>query len=62
MTEAETILQILSDYLKANPSIRFCQALSNLNILQKFPVHSGTKDIEDPYYNTDKDVLERIKT
>lgn len=44
------ILDKLFEYLKRNPDIRFCQALSNLNIA----THRALDDKENrPYNNVD---------
>lgn len=46
----------LSLYFYRNPHIRFGQALWNLGILQGTP-----ETIKDPFYDSDKDILERVK-
>jgi hypothetical protein len=65
--ETKQILELLGEYLKKNPDIRFCQALHALNINETKNIYSGHngEDVEecikDNYYNTDEKVLERIK-
>ena len=59
------ILLLLTQYLEANPTIRFCQALSNLNINEIQVIYSNTEEVEqtvikDNYYNSDELVLSRI--
>ncbi len=64
--ECKTILDVLTKYLTANPDIRFCQALVDLNINQidRSPVISGgmirTNEIKDNYYDTNHQVLDRL--
>jgi hypothetical protein len=45
------ILQLLEDYLLMNPKIRFCQALYNLNIVDK----------EDRFYEDSSKTLTRLR-
>ncbi len=63
--EHKAILSIIEQYLKDNPSIRFCQALFNLNINmfqnERDPALAGNL-LRDPYNDTDKQVLERMKS
>jgi hypothetical protein len=63
MTESQIILNMIGKYLEDNPEIRFMQALTNLNINQFADIKEpGSKNwlLRDPYYDTDKKVLERI--
>lgn len=61
---AKAIIQIITDYMEANPSVRFGQALFNLNINQfedpKEPSNKGYL-LRDIYNDTDSKILERIK-
>lgn len=59
-TESIQILQILSDYLNENPSIRFGQALFNLGI-NEFDSSKNTPTLRDIYNDTDKRILDRVK-
>ncbi len=63
MKDSDIILSIIQQYLKDNPSIRFTQALFNLNINQfgGIDINSERQLLRDPYNDTDKQVLERIK-
>lgn len=54
------ILELLDAYLKANPQIRFTQALFNLDINQ-FAEEKPTSNFRDNYNDTDDDVLKRVK-
>jgi hypothetical protein len=54
------ILNILGTYLKANPDIRFGQALVNVNIIG-IKVKESKIEVEDPYYVDDEDILKKIK-
>lgn len=64
MTENQkTLIEILSEYLKKNPNLRFSQALFNLNINQfADPINPETKGflLKDIYNDTDEQLLERI--
>lgn len=66
----KTILLILQQYIEANPTVRFNQALSNLNIVVRdthtmydvagnviYPEHS----IKDDYYTEPEYILKRMK-
>lgn len=57
------IMTVLGEYLNANPSIRFGQALYNLNINQfvndKDP-DKGNYALRDIYNDTDDEILKRI--
>lgn len=59
--EHKIILTIIEQYLKDNPSIRFGQALFNLNINQ-FKMADTNQLIRDIYNDTDDQILKRIKT
>ena len=56
---AQLILQTLTDYLTANPSIRFTRALFNLGI-NEFQSGEGTL-FRDNYNDTDERVLKKMK-
>lgn len=61
--KTKTILTILEQYLEANPSIRFCQALSNLNINEFSNKPSPGADnwkLRDNYNDTNEQVLIRM--
>ncbi len=60
MKQNEVILSILTQYLKDNPTIRFGQALFNLNInkLSKWDNHFHL--LEDIYNDTDEQILKRM--
>lgn len=69
MKNSEAILAILQQYLKENPTIRFGQALFNLNINQFYgsPDAYGNKTeyghvLRDIYNDTDETILKRMKT
>lgn len=59
--EHKTILTIIEQYLKDNPSIRFGQALFNLNI-NEFKMADTNQLIRDIYNDTDDQILKRMKT
>lgn len=65
-TEQAEILARLRDYLMKNPTIRFGQALVNLNIVQVTAPEDplNTTDyiprVADPYYDTDFAILKRM--
>ena len=64
MKENLIICQIVKDYLIKNPSIRFTQALFNLNINMFENDRNPEMEknlLRDPYNDKDSDVLERIK-
>ena len=57
------ILRKLEEYLRANPRIRFGQALHNLDINTFDGEGSRTGEIShlrDPFYDSDKEILNRI--
>jgi hypothetical protein len=56
----QTILRKLTDYLQANPSMRFSQALSNLDIVQVLRNVEGMRILKDEYYLESEEVLKRI--
>lgn len=59
----KTILTLLEQYLEENPSVRFMQALHNLNINQFADAKNPeTKEylLRDSYNDKDDDVLARI--
>lgn len=62
--EQEIIIQKIKSYLIANPGVRFCQALQNLNINQND--NSRNVDINnnymlrDNFYDTDEEVISRF--
>jgi hypothetical protein len=61
--ENRQILQIITIYLEKNPGIRFTQMLCNLNINTFADKVDPSKKgflLRDPYYDSDKDVLERV--
>ena len=64
MTEAsKSILIIIHTYLEANPTVRFGQALSNLNIIQFADRKNPAKKdhlCRDIYNDDDKQILKRI--
>ncbi len=58
------ILSYLKQYLKANPGIRFGQALGNLDINQfADPINPGNKEylLRDIYHDSDEKIIKRIK-
>lgn len=58
----EKLLQLLKDYLEANPDIRFIQALWNLRIIDRDPVWNPG-EISPPidrFYEEPNETLERI--
>ena len=62
--EHQEILALLGDYLENAPQLRFGQALTNLGVLEfadkKFPPeHFVLRDI---YNDSDKSILEKMKT
>ena len=61
---AKTILQIITQYIEANPQARFGQALFNLNINQfedqQDPSRKGFL-LRDIYNDSDQKILNRIK-
>ena len=62
-TEQEAIISIIKDYLEANPSIRFMQALHNLSINQFADTEKPENcdyHLRDSYNDTDKEVLTRM--
>lgn len=52
------LLEIIQDYLEKYPSLRFGQALVNLNILE--PTDNMTV-VKDPFYDEPMAMLDRIK-
>lgn len=56
----EAILKKLTDYLNANPSVRFSQALSNLGIV-KCDKNIDFTDWDNDYYTESEEILERMK-
>lgn len=52
------LLEIIQDYLEKYPSLRFGQALINLNILEPT---DNTDLVKDPYYTEPMAMLERIR-
>ena len=52
------LLGIIQDYLEKYPSLRFGQALVNLNILEPT---DNTSVVKDPYYDEPIAMLDRIK-
>lgn len=65
--EQETILAIIKQYLTDHPNMRFGQALVNLNIVQvttpEDPMRAEdyVPRVQDPFYNSDVDILKRMK-
>jgi hypothetical protein len=65
MENSKKIISLIEDYLQKNPNTTFCQALNHLKINENDNSHN--RDIEDNYmlrdnfYDTDEQVLERIK-
>lgn len=62
--ETKSILTLIEDYLRANPEIRFCQALQNLNINQFANMEDpslANHTLRDNYNDSDLTVLKRIK-
>ncbi len=59
--EHKLILNIIEQYLKDNPSIRFGQALFNLNI-NLFEEGTHDNGLKDIYNDKDEEILKRIKT
>ena len=61
---ARSIIQLITEYLEANPDIRFGQALFNLNINQfedqQDPSRKGFL-LRDIYNDSDQRILNRIK-
>lgn len=61
---SKKILKILTKYLENNPTIRFGQALTNLNINEfadkKNPHHKNYL-LRDIYNDSDEDILARIE-
>lgn len=58
------IIRKLEMYLRNHPEIRFGQALVNLNILEykgKGSKNGQIYEIRDLYYDTDTQILNRIK-
>lgn len=59
------ILDLITYYLEKNPNQRFTQAIFNLNINQfKHELINGQNhvyELRDPYNDSDKEVLSRIK-
>lgn len=59
-----SIIQLITEYLEANPDIRFGQALFNLNINQfedqKDPSLKGFL-LRDIYNDSDQRILKRIR-
>ena len=59
--EALEIITKLSTYLSENPQIRFGQALVNLNIIEmEYQSRNIHTSIIDPFFDSDKQILERI--
>jgi len=61
--ETKIILAILEHYLEKNPTIRFGQALANLNINMFANVESPEKalyNLKDIHNDTDEEILKRI--
>lgn len=59
----EKLLQLLKDYLEANPDIRFIQALWNLNIIDDKIIEGNGHDIVvlvDRFYEEPDETLKRI--
>lgn len=57
------LLQLLKDYLEANPDIRFIQALWNLKIIDDKIIEGNGHDIivpVDRFYEEPGETLERI--
>lgn len=52
------LLEIIQAYLEKYPSLRFGQALINLNILEPT---DDTNLVKDPYYTEPMAMLERIQ-
>jgi len=59
----EAILKKLTEYLQANPGMRFNQALSNLKIVEESgDYYNGmTYYWENEYYTEPMDILKRMK-
>lgn len=61
--ECKTILTVLQQYLEANPSIRFCQALTNLRINEFADVNKPAREnyqLRDNYNDLDIVVCNRL--
>lgn len=60
----ERLLQLLKDYLEANPDIRFIQALWNLKIIDKEPSWNPgeVNPPIDRFYEESVRTLERVET
>lgn len=59
----EKLLQLLKDYLEANPDIRFIQALWNLKIIDDKIIEGNGHDIVVPvdrFYEEPSETLKRI--
>lgn len=60
MNEAkQEILNIIANYGKENPNLRFGQILFNLNINE---FKEDSEEIRDIYNDSDKKILERIQS
>ena len=55
------ILAVLTQYLEANPDMRFSQALCNLDIVTDAMDTSGNKYWLDEYYLEPGEILKRMK-
>lgn len=62
---AKDIIDTMTQYLEANPGIRFTQALFNLNINEFADKNDPSKKefmLRDPYNDSDSSVLKRMKS
>lgn len=60
--ENEIILEKIHSYIKANPNIRFIQALWNLGIITAENSVTGGLVIEDRYHEEPSTTLNRMKS
>ncbi len=63
-TEHDQIINLLTNYLKEYPTVRFGQALHNLGINEfknSTPAPHKHYELRDNYNDDDSDILERVK-
>lgn len=59
------ILKIITDIWSEHPNLRFGQLLTGLNVLEfanKMTPEESNFNLNDIFYNKDKDILKRIKS
>ena len=62
---SKEIMKLIEEYLEKNPNQRFGQALYNLGVNEddgKWKPETGSIKLRDIFYDTDEEVLERIRT